>query len=259
METRDISSCTHGKKIPLGFLSKELQAWWKVFNASEILISIIITKIPTRQKNLAYLSSPPTPSQLPQTFWTHLSGSILKLNPVFPIRQWQFTPVSSHSSWQSLSISQHPWLGPPSQGPCWSLRAQCSALAAESPMDGMGGKQPLLSHSDRALLQVPHACCQAVVASAFGASGEAQQQLGLSMLSKLLHILVSVLNTLLPAEHIFSSQIERKAAASLGCAWGWKLSRGSGFVRTAQWRDGCSSVHVWQQQGSPPWLVGFCM
>lgn len=52
------------------------------------------------------------------------------------------------------------------------------------------------------------------MASAFGAGGEAQQQLDLSTLSKLLHILVSVLNTLLPAEHILSSQTEREESCS---------------------------------------------
>lgn len=63
--------------------------------------------------------------------------------------------------------------------------------------------------------------------SAFDAGGEAQQQLDLSTLSKLLHILVSVLNTLLPAEHIFSSQTEREESSSeLGVCMRVKVVKG---------------------------------
>lgn len=65
------------------------------------------------------------------------------------------------------------------------------------------------------------------MASAFGAAGEAQQQLDLSTLSKLLHILVNVLNTLLPAEHIFSSQTEREESCSeLGVCMRVKVVKG---------------------------------
>lgn len=63
---------------------------------------------------------------------------------------------------------------------------------------------------------------------------------------KLLHILASALNTLFPAEHIFSSQTQmEKSRSKPGGVQGRESCQGALGVRgRAQGREGCRSVHV---------------
>lgn len=140
-----------------------------MFDASEILISIVITTIPRRRKkSLSHLSLLLHPPSLLTPLEPTCQGPFQNQILAFPTGQWQFILASSQSGCQSLSESHNTPGSPPSQGPCLSCRAKPGALARGSPTDGMGREAvPLESPGKMPCCSSLCACCRAVAASAF--------------------------------------------------------------------------------------------